>query len=185
MFIIIPLILIVSSAVGIGYIAWPKIKEIKKTDGLLEIKESIWRLAIPEFFNAWDKIDFHGFKKNVLVDYEKFLRRVKILSLKTDNFINKLLEKNQKKMPGRGQAGTGDFFEKKKADLSGFKAREKKLIVEIAKNPKDKNLYKALGILYAEHKMFSDASEVFKAVLELDSEENESKKWLEKIGKIG
>ena len=173
MFLIIPLILIVSSAGAIGYIVWPKIKEIKKSDAPLEIKEKIWRLALPEFFNAWDKIDFQGFKKNVFVDYEKFLRRVKILSLRTDNFINKLLEKRQKKAP-----------KPDRADFSSFKSKENKLIAEIAKNPKDKNLYKALGVLYAKNRMFGDASEVFNAVLKLDPNEDEAKKSLEKIEKM-
>lgn len=165
MFLIIPLILIVFSAAGIGKILWPKIKEIKNSDAPLEIKEKIWRLALPEFFNAWDKIDFQGFKRSVFIDYEKFLRRIKILSLKTDNFINRLLEKKQQKPP--------------KPDLSDFKTRENRLIAEIAKNPKNKNLYKALGVLYAKNNRFGEASEVFNMVLKLDPNDLEAKESLE------
>lgn len=177
MFLIIPLILIAGSAGAIGYIVWPKIKEVKKSEKPPEIKENFWRLIAPEFFKAWDKIDFHGFKKNVLADYEKFLRRVRILSLKTDNFVNKLLEKRQKKA-GRPEFKEIVFSDESKTNMAGFKTKENGLIAEIAKNPKDKNLYKTLGALYLENKMLSDAREVFDVVLELDPNDLEAKEIL-------
>ncbi|MEK7537301.1 MAG: hypothetical protein AAB584_02570 [Patescibacteria group bacterium] len=183
MFLFIPLILIVGSAGAIGYIVWPKIKEIKKSEKPPEVKESFWRLIAPEFFKAWDKIDFHGFKKEALTDYEKFLRRVRILSLKTDNFVNKLLEKRQKKAV---RPEFKDVFSsaEPKANGSNFKVKENAIISEIAKNPKDKNLYKALGAFYLENEMLNDAREVFDVVLELDPNDLETKEALEKIWKI-
>lgn len=184
MFLLIPLILIASSAGVIGKILWPKIKEIKKIEKLPEVKESFLRLIAPELFKAWDKIDFHGFKKNTLADYEKFLRRVRILSLKTDNFVNKLLEKRQKKSI-RPEFKEIIFLDEPKANAPNFKAKENGLIAEIAKNPKDKNLYKTLGALYFENEMLSDAREVFDVVLELDPNDSESKTSLEKIGRLG
>lgn len=183
MFLFIPLIIIAGSAGAIGKILWPKIKEIKKSEKLPEVKESFCRLIAPEFFKAWDKIDFHGFKKSTLADYEKFLRRVRILSLKTDNFVNKLLEKRQKKSV-RPEFKEIVFLDAK-ANTSNFKAKENGFIAEIAKNPKDKNLYKTLGALYLKNEMLSDAREVFDVVLELDPNDSETKESLEKIGKIG
>lgn len=180
MFLFIPLILIAGSAGVIGYIVWPKIKEIKKSEKLPEVKENLWLLIAPEFFKTWDKIDFHGFKKNALADYEKLLRRVRILSLKTDNFVNKLLEKRQKKAI-RPEFKETFFSDEPKANASNFKAKENGLIAEIAKNPKDKNLYKTLGALYLESKMLSDAREVFDVVLELDPNDLETKVNIDKI----
>lgn len=182
MFWVIPLILIGGSLYGIGYIVWPKFKELRQKENLPEIKDDFWHLILPEFFYVWDKIDFQGFKKNILTDYEKFLRRVKVLSLKTDNFINKLLEKRQKAAPkpkfressSGGQKETNVYF----------KTRENNLIAEITKNPKDKNLYKALGALYSDSKMYSDAKEAFNVVLELDPRDLEAKEALEKVIKI-
>jgi len=184
MYLVIPLILIVSSAAGIGYIVWPKIKELKNDENLPELKEDLWHLFFPEFFRVWDGIDFQGFKRNALSDYEKFLRRVRILSLRTDNFVNRLLEKRQKKVPKpEFIESDGSADETKSADAY-FKTKENNLIAEIAKNPKDKNLYKALGALYFERKLYDDAREVFNVVLELDPNDLEIKEAFEKIAKM-
>lgn len=181
MFWMIPLVLIAGSFYGISRIAWPKFKELRRREDLSEIKDDFWRLMLPEFFSFLNltRSKLKIFRSNAAVDYEKFLRKVRILSLKTDNFINKLLEKRQKK------ASRPEF---KKAEINGqkepnayFKTRENNLIVEIAKNPKDKNLYKVLAALYLENKMFKDAEETFHVVLELDPNDSEAK---EIIGKL-
>ena len=184
MFAIIPLILVVFSVAGIGYIVWPKIKELENDGNQFDIKEDLWHLILPEFFGFWDNLDFQGFKKNILADYEKFLRKVRILSLKTDNFVNKLLERRRKRMPKPKFREADDFSNGPKADASYFKAKENNFIAEIAKIPKDKNLYKALGVLYVENGMLDDAREVFNVVLELDPNDSEAKESFEKIGKM-
>lgn len=167
---------------GVGHIVRPRFKEIEQKEELPEIKHGFWHLMLPEFFYFWDRIDFYGFKRNVLTDYEKFLRRVKVLSLRTDNFVNKLLEQRQKTVlkPEFKELNSNG----QKEENVYFKARENNLIVEIARNPKDKNLYKALGALYLDNKMYSDAKEVFNVILELDPGEEEAKQNLEKIGKM-
>ncbi len=185
MFWMIPLALIAGSFYGISRVVWPKFKGLRRREDLPEIKDDFWRLMLPEFFSSLNltRSKLKILRINAAADYEKFLRKVRILSLKTDNFINKLLEKRQKK------ASRPEF---KKMEINGqkepnvyFKTRENNLIAEIAKNPKDKNLYKALGALYLENKMFRDAEEAFNVVLELDPNEDEVKQNLEKIGKMG
>lgn len=180
----IPLALIAGSFYGISRIAWPKFKGLRRREDLPEIKDDFWRLMLPEFFSFLNltRSKLKIFRSNAAADYEKFLRKVRILSLKTDNFINKLLEKRQKK------ASRPEF---KKAEINGqkepnvyFKTRENNLIAEIAKNPKDKNLYKSLAALYMESKMYDDAEEAYNVVLELDPNDAEAKKSLEKIGKM-
>ena len=177
MFLVIPLILIAGSAFGISYIIWPKVKELKAKDDLPSLEISFWKLMFPEFFSLLNRIDFQGLKKNILTDYEKLLRRVKILSLKTDNLINKLLEKRQKKAP---KPEFKDSLSETKETGVYFKNKENQLISDIAKNPKDKNLYKTLGALYMENQMLGDAREVFDVILELDPNDEEAKEWLEK-----
>lgn len=179
MYLLIPLILIGGSIAGIGYIVWPKLKAARTDDGP-EIKESFWHLMFPELFRFLNSSQskFRKFKENALVDYEKFLRRVKILSLKTDNMVNKLLEK-------RPRAKTEQKFdepkEENRKDDVHFKNRESRLISEISKNPKDKNLYKALGALYLDSGMAGDAREAFSVVLELDPADLEAKEKIDKI----
>lgn len=185
MFVLIPLILIASSVGGIGWIVLPKIKKIKVKESLAEAREDIWHLLLPEFFGLWNKIDFQGFRKGTLAEYEKLLRRIRILSLKTDNFVNHLLERRRKRTP-KPEFKEYVFSSEPEADSSkngsNFKTKEISIIAEIAKNPKDKNLYKTLGAFYLENKMPADAKEVFDVVLELDPNDLETKKSIEKIG---
>lgn len=184
MFFLIPLILAFGGFIGIGYIVLPKAREMKGKKDLPGINEDFWHLMFPELvrFLNLTQSKLKVFKDNAAVDYEKFLRRVRILSLKTDNLVNKLLEKRQKN-------GVKKEFKEINSHLNGqtvnkyFKTKESNFIAEIAKNPKDKNLYKSLAALYMENKMLSDAREVFDVVLELDPNENEAREALEKIVK--
>ena len=184
MFFLIPLILAFGGFIGIGYIVLPKAREIKWKEDLSEINEDLWHLMFPELvrFLNLTQSKLKVFKDNAAVDYEKFLRRVRILSLKTDNFVNKLLEKRQKN-------GVKKEFKEIDNHLNSqtvnkyFKTKESNFIAEIAKNPKDKNLYKSLAALYMENKMYDDAEETYNVVLELDPGDLEAKEGIEKIGK--
>ncbi len=186
MFLIIPLIFIGGGLAGIGYIVWPKFKTLREREDLPEIKEDFWKLVFPELFGFLKitRENYRVSKDNLFVGYEKFLRRAKILSLKTDNTINKLLERRPRVKPDLPRP------EFKKTQRTGegeinhqFKNKEVHLIAEISKNPKDKNLYKALGALYLENRMVSDAREAFSVVLELDPNDEEAKQNLEKLWK--
>lgn len=185
-YLIIPLILIGGGLTGIGYIVWPKFKALKGREDLPEIKEDFWHLIFPEFFRFLKiaKENYHTSKENLIVGYEKFLRRAKILSLKTDNTINKLLEKRPRAR--QGHVSKPEFEKRARVNEIShqFKSKERHLIAEISKSPKDKDLYKALGALYLENKMEGDAKEAFNVVLELDPNDLETKENLEKIVKI-
>ena len=185
MFSIIPLILAFGGFIGIGYIVLPKAREMREKEDLPEINESFWHLIFPELirFLNLTQAKLKVFKDNIAVDYEKFLRRVRILSLKTDNFVNKLLEKRQKNGVKKEFKEVNNHFNGQTVNKY-FKTKENNLISEIAKNPKDKNLYKSLAALYMENKMYDDAEETYNVVLELDPNENEAMEALEKIVKM-
>ena len=57
-----------------------------------------------------------------------------------------------------------------------WKREEQRLIIEIAKNPKDSKLYGLLGELYVKMGDYSDAKESFEAAIELDPANEELKK---------
>lgn len=180
MVIIIPLILAAAGVAGIGYIVWPKVKEIKQKENLPEVKDDFSHSIFPEFFAFLNSAGSRWsiFRSNAAADYEKLLRRVKILSLKTHNLTDKLLEKKQK----NGKAAGAEFEASKEQTVNiQFKTKENNLIIEIAKNPKDKNLYKTLGALYFENQMYGDAQDVYNVVLELDPNDLEAKEKLEKL----
>lgn len=194
MYLIIPLILISASLFGIGFIVWPKLRVLKNSSESykLESGENFWNLMFPEFFHLVDKIDLKSYKESFLSDIEKFLRRIKILSLKIDNAINKWLEQRPKvsngdfnKVEVDDKEKTGNNIEEnsKKATVVNavFKNKEKELIAKISQNPKDKELYKALGALYLEYNELSDAKAVFNVILELDPNDKEARETLKKI----
>jgi len=194
MFIFIPLILIAVSLFGIGFIILPKLRVLKNDDKSsyqLEPGQSFWRLMLPELFSFIDRIDFKSYKKAVLTDIEKFLRRIKILSLKIDNSINRWLEQRPKisnggdfsKVKVGEEEKTEDNINKERADKNNsvFKNKEKELITKISQNPKDKELYKTLGALYLEYNDLLDAKAVFDVVLELDPNDKEAKEALKKL----
>lgn len=186
MFLIIPLILIFGSLLAAGYIVLPKIKEMKSKEDLPEIKENITELIFPEIPAFFKKINFEGFKKNLLIDYEKFLRKIRILSLKTDNIIYKLLEKRAKskeKPEFKEEISQEKIPQQDNLNHNQLKNKETQLIAEIAKNPKDKNLYKILAAFYLENKMFEDAKEALKVVIELDPNDREAKRDLRGLSK--
>ena len=187
MYLIIPLILIGGGIAGISYVVWPKFRVLKGREDLPEVEEDFWRLIFPELFKflrvAGD--NYKTSKENLIVGYEKFLRRAKILSMRTDNTINKLLEKRPRV---RSDIQKTEFRRSAKAGegiaVHQFKNRETHLIAEISRNPKDKDLYKALGVLYMENKMSGDARDAFSVVLELDPNDGEARERLEKLMKI-
>ncbi len=185
MFALAPLILIIGSAIGINYIVRPKLKEIKGKENLADLQGDFWHLIFPEFFVFLDSAEkkLKTFRHIAAVDYEKFLRKLRILSLRTDNFVNKLLEKRQRRYQ-KPEFEKSNNSSNDDAVSVYFKTRENNLIAEIAKNPKDKNLYKALGVFYLENQMLSDAQDVFNVVLELDPNDSEAKENIEKITKI-
>ena len=59
-----------------------------------------------------------------------------------------------------------------------LKNEEQRLIMEIAKNPKDARLYEALGDLYMEMSGFIDAKESYEAAIELNPQDESLKQKL-------
>ena len=187
MYLIIPLVFIGGGLTGIGYIVWPKFRALKEREDLPELKESFWHLIFPDLFKFLRiaRENYRVSRENLIVGYEKFLRRAKILSLKTDNTINKLLEKRPRVKQASSKPEFGKTARTGEEGISlQFKSKESHLIAEISRNPKDKDLYKALGLLYMDNKMDSDASDAFSVVLELDPGDGEAKERLEKLGEI-
>ncbi len=72
---------------------------------------------------------------------------------------------------------------KKPVTKMDLKAEEQRLIIEIAKNPKDATLYRELGNIYMKTGEINDAWESFKKALELEPTDEESKGKLEKLSK--
>jgi tetratricopeptide (TPR) repeat protein len=214
LYLIIPLILIVTSISGILFIVFrklPRLKELAEIESNSTVTgsingaslESAWRHIVydlcPEVWNWAKGIKVSEYKEMWLVEMEKLLRRLRVASLKMDRFSDSLIKKIRKQT--HSSNGNGSTFsvaefnnEKQNAEVkpdgkTEFKKTEQRLILEIAKNPKNTAPYEELGDLYSEAGEYKDAKESYEAAIELNSNNEELKKKLsqalEKLNKPG
>ena len=212
MFLFIPLILILTSASGIVFIVWRKLPRLEE---LAEIEsnstaagsangasaENGWRHVFydlcPEIWNWARGIKVKEYKEMWLIEAEKLLRRLRLASLKMDRFSDSLIKKIRKRAyseNGSAFSATETEIGKDKQDMglktegeTMLKKNEQRLIIEIAKNPKNAALYEELGDLYAKMGDYRDAKESYEAAIELNSSGGELNKklsqTLEKLNK--
>ncbi len=186
MFILVPLILILASIVGVSVIIFRKMPYLNKltpethlpaqtnviadilNDLLPELSEGLKSLKLKEYGNLW------------LVELEKLLRRLRVVSLKMDRISDSWIKKIRR--GNSFKATTSAIVEKTEAletpvvkvqsipeiTVEDMKREEQRLIIEIAKNPKDSRLYEVLGDLYIKMNNLSDAKESFEAAIELN-----------------
>lgn len=181
---------------GIVALVVRNLPAIKKADDF-EVKKGFWNLMFIEFVSFYRKIPFREYKQQSIGLYEKFLRRLKIVSLKVENKTSKWLErlpKEESKDISSRQISDIKARDKKEvkkvseediraAEESNFKKEEKRLITEIAKFPQNADLYKELGALYVKNNVLDDAKEALKVAVELDSEDRETAEILNGISK--
>lgn len=202
MYLLIPLLLIAGSISGIFIIVWRKAPYIKKlaTDGpslngsSMSPKVCFFKLFsefFPEMAGTFKNIKFKEYKDAWLVEVEKFLRRLRLVSLRMDRWSNSWIQGIRKHVDKSMAQTSTPVMEEKKApekqevkveekvsETEIFKREEQRIIIEIARNPKNSKLYDALGDLYAKMGDYDDAKESFEAALELDSNNEELKKKL-------
>lgn len=196
MFLFIPLATTLLSLFAIFFIAWRKftyLKKISEPAGATIEKNGFANFfsdLFPEIVYRYKKLDFEAYKSSLLKELEKLLRRLRLISLKIDRLTNSLLWKIKRESDKNGSKKAIEFktetetISPKKENLAeSLKREEQQLIIEIAKNPKNPELYKKLADVYIALKNFPDAKESLEAALELDSEDRQTKERLEGIKK--
>ena len=145
----------------------------------------------PEIWNWAKGVKVKEYKEVWLVETEKLLRRLRLASLKMDRFSDSLIKKIRKRTNSNN--GNGSTFsvtevnnekqvaEAKPDDKAEFRKNEQRLIIEIAKNPKNAVLYEELGDLYAKAGDHRDAKESYEAAIELNSNNEELNKKLSQV----
>ena len=173
MFILIPLVLILLSAAGIFAIIWRKLPYLRKLS-VTDVHSGPGILAdfFPELSENINSTRLKHYRMVWFIELEKFLRRLRVLSLKIDRASDSLIIKIRKFTERKHPLVTEPVLEDKK---KAIKEEEQRLIIEIAKNPKSPSLYEALGDLYVKMKNFTDAKESYEAAIELDPSKEELK----------
>ncbi|MBI2058100.1 MAG: tetratricopeptide repeat protein [Candidatus Yanofskybacteria bacterium] len=195
MYLLIPLFIILGSLFGVLFIVWRKVPYLKKiTDPVSASSIDLTPLAFfsdffPEVAGYFKRVDLGSYKNHLMKELEKFLRRLRVISLKLDSFTNKLLAKIKTENVRNGHSLAQEFKEgaevktiqRKESLTERAKKEEQALIIEIAKNPKNPELYKKLAEVYLSVKNFSDAKESLETALELDPEDQQTKEKLEMV----
>ncbi len=196
MYIIIPFFLILFSALGVLFIIWRKTPALSESisqgqslnEGVSGVRSVAWKDLFHDFFPEANKgIEKMELKEHAavwLLEVEKFLRKTRLLFLKIDRLSETLIKKIRRfhlsnrpnkdvlaSSPIIKEDATSSYMGVKKKEessqLDTLKKEEQRLILEIAKNPKDPNLYHVLGDLYFKMNNFEDARESYQAAMEL------------------
>ncbi len=194
MFILIPLTLILASVIGIFVIVFRKMPYLNKLTPETHLPAQASAMGdilndlFPEFSEGFKSLKLKEYGNLWLIELEKFLRRLRVVSLKIDRISDSWIKRIRR---GNGfKTTTSAVAEKTKAEeslilkvqlaprttLEDMKREEQGLIIEIAKNPKDSRLYEVLGDLYVKMNNLSDAKESFEAAIELNPQNEELQK---------
>jgi len=203
LFLLIPLLFTFGAVVGIAIIIWKKRFYLNKLYVLnseidAESFDSTfnWKSYLGEFFpeikSRLDNFKFYEYRSLLLMEIEKSLRRTRLVFMKVDRWSDSLIKRIRRvhtngKLNGNGVASQQIITEiaSDKTETAStppvsisqnfLKNEEEHLIIKIAQNPKDPNLYETLGDLYVEMNNFTDAKESYEAAIEL-SPQNETLK---------
>ena len=174
---------------GIFLIVWRKMPYLRKltvTD--VQSGQSIWSDLFPELANGVNSTRLKHYRGVWLLELEKVLRRLRVMSMKmdrtSDSLIKKIRSVTERRHPSTGASGSTASpsvvlkteEQTKQATIDEMKKEEQKLIIEIAKNPKNSSLYEVLGDLYIKMSNFADAKESYEAAIELNPQKEELKK---------
>ena len=204
MFLLIPFLFLVFSTIGIAAIILRKKSYLNKlstlnNNGTSEgaISAFSWKTYGTDFFPEIkiliDRIEFSKYRAHWLIEMEKFLRKARVLSLRMDRASDALIKKIRRihlndKLNGHASSEP-EVVENQTTNMDGsttmsttfLKNEEERLIIEIAKNPKDGKLYEQLGDLYVEMNNFVDGKESYEAAIELNSQDESLKQKLSSV----
>lgn len=159
-------------------------------------QESFWVEFFPGLAAYFNSTSLRQHRLNFLAELEKFLRKFRLLSLKLDTVTNQLIHRVRKSVVHHedviNEEAAAIQVEQDARIINGansngtvkdWKEEEQKLIIEIAKDPKNAELYKKLGNIYAKTGEWYDAVESFKKATELNPEDENVKIKFERASK--
>src|SRR3989344_7570025 len=126
MYIILPLVVIVISTAVMAVVVGRKVPYLRKLPVDAGVPESgIVGGFLPEVFHFFKKIDLSFYQDLFFKELEKFLRRLRVVSLKIDSFTKQLIDKIRTKRPAAERPASEvelAFGKQSQVDESGQKA---------------------------------------------------------------
>ncbi len=200
MFILIPLFIAVVALIGVGVIVGRKLTYLRKLNPEShEVGVSFWHDMFPEAIDTVNKIQVREHWTGWLAELEKALRQTRVWFSKLDRWwagiINRVRTAREDSMSEETQAPLIEdtvsapavepsvriVSKKTKLDPQKLKNEEQRLIVEIAQNPKDGELYSTLGDIYVQMGNLTDAIESFRAAISIKPEDVDLKNKLSQV----
>ena len=192
MYLLIPIGIFVISLAGICYVVGRKFVYLKKLtpeaiNNPPATAYSFWAGFFPEIIAWYEKVNWRGYRVCITAETEKLVRRMRLTFLKIDTLSHNLslrLRRSTKhheailKQEEAEEAVTETVVVVPATPVLDPKEEEQHLIMEIAKNPKDKLLYLKLGDIYLKMGEAENARLSFQTVLDLDPENWYAKKKL-------
>jgi len=191
MYLFIPLFLFFASLVFVFSIIFRKFGYLKKlsTDHFLMIENGVakdfrgfLRQMFFEVFNYFERVNISKHKAGFLTESEKSLRKLRLFFLRMDNLFNSLISRvrdsSVRERASIDRINNLAVEDKNREDrvmvnndpysAENLKKEEHNMIIEIAKDPKNPELYKKIGTLYMRMGQWAYAKESFETALKLD-----------------
>lgn len=195
MFLIIPFSLALVSLLVITVIVWRKMPYLRKlTPEAHEMGDTILHDYAPELIDRVKTVPWRQYVQNTLVEFEKALRRGRLLMSSLDRASDKVIKKVRRVHEETGRQHEQIVAERKEEaarqeeepdeidmeDPDQLRQEEQRLIVAIAQNPKDVDLYSGLARVYMRLQNYADAVEALSAATKLSPEDEAIKTRLER-----
>jgi len=186
-YLLVPLLIIIVSLLVVVVISWRKFPYLKRLSVGKEAsgEARFWVDLWPELNYHYRQINWAEYRDFWLKEFEKFLRRLRLVSLRLDRLTDALINRVKTSITtGQKLAVSADqeleavepiTVHRPTNSLTDYKRAERTLIIGIAKDPKNIELYRQLGDIYLAMDNLADARESFQAALRLDSEDSKSK----------
>lgn len=189
MFFLIPFSIFLVSVLLIVWIVSRKFVYLRKlapetVEETISSRENFLVELFPELAAYLKKVNLRSYGVNFLTEFEKLLRKLRLISMKVDTVTNQLIHRVRKEAKQQEAILSKEaaLEEEKQAELESeeeelenlgdsqedLKKKEQLLIIEIAKNPKNPRLYLELGNIYMRVGEYEDAKNSFEKILELE-----------------
>ena len=177
---------------GLGYLAGRKFVYLKKLSPEAisnppATVRSFWSGMFPEIVSFFGRINWREYRVRITAEFEKLLRRIRLLFLKIDtvthNLANRMRrsKKHHEAILIKEETAKEELLEEAVMAVPVVldpKEEEQHLIMEIAKDAKNPDLYLKLGNIYLKTGETENARLSFKTVLDLDPKNWYAKKKL-------
>jgi len=171
----------VLALIGAGVVVWRKMAYLRRlTPEAHEVRENWLHDMAPEVVEWFRNVPFKQYQHDLLLEFEKFIRRVRLMFLAVDRLSERLVHKVRRahiqtakevtaqQEQREAKAEERDVEEIDLDDPEQLKAEEQRLIVAIAQNPRDASLYSDLARVYMKMHNFADAVEALAAAVKLE-----------------